>query len=213
MSTCLSSISRRSFRGRTTPPIIDKHGAVVYSFTGGVTVIDRIVGAVGEHVVAKQTIACGSILVRVDKPGNHRVIITALQIVEACFGIVIIPAIPQRIDVRQAAAGGNELAPGVVLIGGQYIAVDILNAGDVALLGGHVVAGHIGAAGRVIPEANRRTFVVIEEEKLVAVPLLPNQLIAGVGVMVSNTIHCLGGPQAVAVIGIGNVCLIGVSFH
>ena len=130
------SFSRRSYRGRTTPPIIDKHEAVVYSFAGGVAVVDRIVRAVGKHIIANQTITCGSVLVRIDKPGDHRVIIPALQIVESRLGIVIMTAVPQRIDVRQATAGGYELALGIVLIGGHRVAIDILNAGNVALLSG-----------------------------------------------------------------------------
>lgn len=81
-------------------PIIDKHGTVVYSFAGGVAVIDRIVGAIGEHIVAKQTITRGSIPIRIDKPGNHRAIITALQVVEARLGIVVIPTVPQGVKVR-----------------------------------------------------------------------------------------------------------------
>lgn len=104
--------------------IIDKHRSAIHSLTGGVAVVDRIVGAVGKHIIAKQTIACGSVLVRVDKPGDHRVIVPALQIAEACFGIVIIPAVPQKIDVRQATAGGYELAPGIVLVGDQIYYID-----------------------------------------------------------------------------------------
>lgn len=161
----------------------------------------RVVIAIHKEVLVIQPI-CGQYSIRaisIDEPAHFGIIIAVGQVIELGFGIIIVSTVPQRVDFSQAAAGGNELAPGVVFVGGKHIAVDVLNAGDVALLGGHVVAGHIGAAGRVIPEANRRSFVVIEEEKLVAVPLLPNQLIASVGVMVSNTIHCLGGPQAVAV--------------
>lgn len=99
--------------------IIDKYRSAIHSLTGGGAVVDRIVRAVGKHIIAKQAIACGSVLGRIDKPGDYRVIIPALQIVEARLGIVIMPAVPQRIDVRQAAAGGNDLAPGIVLCCGQ----------------------------------------------------------------------------------------------
>ena len=121
---------------RSATTIIDKHRSAIHSLTGGVAVVDRIVGAVGKQIIANQTITCGSVLVRIDKPGDHRVIVPALQIVEARLGIVIIPTVPQRIDVRQATAGGYELALGIVLIGGHRVAIDILNAGNVALLSG-----------------------------------------------------------------------------
>ena len=149
-----------------------------------VAIVHGIVPTVGKHIVGKQPCACGGIAVRVDKPGNHRVIVAALQVVETCLHVVIIPTVPQGVDVRQAAAGGNEFTPGVVLIGGQHIAIDILNAGDVTLLGGHIVASHIGAGCRMIPESNRGALIIVEEEQLIAIPLLPNQPVPGVGVMV-----------------------------
>lgn len=54
--------------------------------------------AISEHIISYYASACWSVLVRIDKPGNHRVIITALQVVEARLGIVVIPTVPQGLS-------------------------------------------------------------------------------------------------------------------
>ena len=41
-------------------------------------------------------------VVRVDKPANGRVVITAVQVVQACFRVVIIPTITERIQLCYA---------------------------------------------------------------------------------------------------------------
>lgn len=63
-----------------------------------ITITDRIIPTVGKHIVGKQSRTRGSVAVAIDKPGNHRVIITALQVVEARFGIVVIPTVPQGLS-------------------------------------------------------------------------------------------------------------------
>lgn len=80
--------------------------------------------AISEHVISYFAGARRSLLVSIDKPADHGGIAAVLQVVEACFGIVIVSTVPQGNDVCQAATGGNELAPGVVLVGGQIYYID-----------------------------------------------------------------------------------------
>ena len=64
----------------------------------------------------------------------------------------------------------------------------------------------------MVPEANGGIGFIVEEEKLVAVPLLPNQFIASVGVMVGGAVHRLCGAKARPVIGIAHIGGAGTSF-
>ena len=51
----------------------------------------------------------------------------------------------------------------------------------------------------MVPEANGSVRLIIEEEHLVAIPLLPNQLVTGIGVMVCGPVHCFCGAKDEAV--------------
>ena len=87
---------------------------------------------IGEHICSDKALTCGSVAIRVNKAVHCRVIIAALQIIEAGFYVIVIPTVAQGVPVGQGRAGGllihqagavavgnaNELAPGIVGIGG-----------------------------------------------------------------------------------------------
>ena len=64
----------------------------------------------------------------------------------------------------------------------------------------------------MVPEANGGIGFIVEEEHLIAVPLLPNQLVPSVGVMVRGAVHRLCGAKARPVIGIAHISGAGTSF-
>ena len=51
-----------------------------------ICVIDRIIGAVGEHVVTQHALAGGDKGVGVEEAANLGIVITALEVIEASFG-------------------------------------------------------------------------------------------------------------------------------
>ena len=60
----------------------------------------------GKHIAAGNTLSCGNKSVCTDKPPELRVIIAAVQIVQASFGIVVIPPVAEGILVAHGVAGG-----------------------------------------------------------------------------------------------------------
>lgn len=55
-----------------------------------------VIVAISEHIEAYESLPGAGITVRVDKPTDFRVIITALEIVESGFGVVVIASIAQK---------------------------------------------------------------------------------------------------------------------
>ena len=64
--------------------------------------------------MANKALTGGSIRISVDKPSCSRVIIAGLEVIEAAFGIVIVPSVAKRVFLCQGAGGGQDLAIGVV---------------------------------------------------------------------------------------------------
>ena len=157
---------------------------------------------------------CACVAVRIDEPANLRVIIPALQIVHLQLGIVVVAPVAEGVDVGQIAGGGEELAPGVVGVGGDAGSAAVEDACDVALQVGQVVVGdgRCGGTG-FVGEGVGIAALVVEELQLFAVVVLGNQLAALPEVFVLHAVDCLGQAQAVAVVGIGSgqafVCVRG----
>jgi hypothetical protein len=47
-----------------------------------ITIANRIIAAVGEHIVAQQTLACGCKCISIDESANLGIVITGLQVIE-----------------------------------------------------------------------------------------------------------------------------------
>ena len=75
-----------------------------------------------------------------------RVIIPALEVVHLKLGVVVISSVPQRVNAGHIAGRGEELAPGVVGVGGDAGSAAVQDASDVALQVGQVVVGDGGRA-------------------------------------------------------------------
>ena len=66
----------------------------------------RIIIAVGIHIITQYALSCRDVAVRVNKPMRLRVVVTRLQEVEACLGIVVVASVPYRVDVRDMGRVG-----------------------------------------------------------------------------------------------------------
>ena len=75
-------------------------------FSGHVTIrIDQknwTIIAIRKHIGPNKSLPGTGIAIRIDKSSICRVIVSALQIVESRLIIIIVPAIPQRIDLSQS---------------------------------------------------------------------------------------------------------------
>ena len=82
-------------------------------------------------------------IVRIDKPFDFGVIIAGIEIVPACFFIVVIATVTDGVDVTNKGRGRvgvavgirhrQHLAPGVVGIPGHHVAAGIQDGNDIPL--------------------------------------------------------------------------------
>ena len=116
--------------GNSSDGLLPKHSADIIA-------IDRLITTICEHIVPVKSLPRGCIAVRIDKPSPSRIIIPAVQVVQARFGVVDIPAIAQGIRSTQrgghGTADGHGRAPGVIGVGHHLDAAGIDKTGNVAL--------------------------------------------------------------------------------
>ena len=133
----------------------------------GVASVNGIIQAIHKHIAGNGiTRVCARITIRINKPMILRVIVSTLQVVEPRLGIIIISAIPERVDLGQSTGAGH-IAPCIIFIGRDRL---ILKAGDivdqlyhVALQVQDIVIGIEGSAIRRILECKRPSGFIIDE--------------------------------------------------
>ena len=54
---------------------------------------NRFIITISKHICANAALAGAGIAVRIDKPMVYRVVVAALEIIPACFGVVVIVVI------------------------------------------------------------------------------------------------------------------------
>ena len=153
------------------------------------------------------TRAC--ILICIDEPLHNRVIVAALQIVPACFGVVVVPTIAQGVNIldinsrRGRICCGEDFAPGVVGVLGADGAVGVDELYDIALQVQNVVVGQpaFAAVGGIAERIGSAVGVVDELQDGCAVFLADDLAVLG-NVVVLNTIDGLAGTDAVHVVGV-----------
>ena len=73
-----------------------------------------VIPAISKHIIAKEILPRACEAIGVNEAADCRVIIAALEVVEARIGIAVIAAVAEEVDVCQGAGGGEDIAPGVV---------------------------------------------------------------------------------------------------
>ena len=136
-----------------------------------VTVIYRVVSAIGKHIIPQYTLPCRNITICINPPTDLRIIITAGYIVEPRLHIEVITAVAYGVNVSDGNAGVGfavgiqnvyELAPRVIDILRYGLEVIIQDTGDVALkVLDQVIASRAVAAG--IDDTIDRIVFVIQE--------------------------------------------------
>ena len=111
--------------------------------------------------------------IRINEPANFGVIVAGFEIVHLKFGVVVIAAVAEGVNVSQITSGGEELAPGVVGVGGDGGSAGVEDAGYIALQVGQVVVGDGGCGGTgFVGEGVRIAALIVEELQLFAVVVL-----------------------------------------
>ena len=179
---------------------------------------DRVILAIREHIGAEETVGVGGGEgVRVDEPADGRVIIAALEIVEAGLGIIVIAAVAQGVEVGDAGGIGEDfrtavihraVAPGVIVVGRSEFAARIEDGGHIALRVEDVVI-ELRCLAVLVDHGERLVAVVIDElEGVIVTPSLPHDLAGERGVGVGRIADLLVAADAGHVVGVGHLLAV-----
>ena len=179
---------------------------------------DRIILAIREHIGAEETVGVGGGEgVRVDEPADGRVIIAALEIVEAGLGVIVIAAVAQGVEVGDAGGIGEDfrtavihraVAPGVIVVGRSEFAARIEDGGHIALRVEDVVI-ELRCLAVLVDHGERLVAVVIDElEGVIVTPSLPHDLAGERGVGVGRIADLLVAADTGHVVGVGNLLAV-----
>ena len=175
---------------------------------------DRIVLAIREHIGAEEAVGIGGGKgIGIDEPAVGKVVVPALEVVEARFAVVVIPTVTQGVDVPDEAGGGvllsvfivhGVVAPRAVVVGRGERAVRVQQRNDVALRVEDVVIKRRGRAV-VVDHGERLVAVVIDKLERLIAPLLPHDLAGERGVIVRRAVDRFAGTDTGHVISIGDL--------
>ncbi len=103
--------------------------------------------------------------IRRDKSADNRIIIAAVQIVDATLRIAIVPARAERVDLQNFRADlRKQIAPGVVFVLPEQVPAGIIDADDIAL---QVLAVEV-LLPVVLKSSYARIIVIIVNDRIAA---------------------------------------------
>ena len=106
---------------------------------------NRVITAVGEHVVAGEALAGGGEGVRIQESAGVWVVVSALEVVQLRFGVVDIAPVAEGVVGAQGgcqgAGDGEGLAPGVIGVGNHRASRSVQDGRHIPLQVGGVVVG------------------------------------------------------------------------
>ena len=73
------------------------------SFSGRINSINRIIAAVGKHIIPEEALPGAAVGVRIEEPLDDGVVIAGLEVIEARLLIVVVSSVPERIRVAKAS--------------------------------------------------------------------------------------------------------------
>ena len=176
------------------------------------TIANRVILAICEHIGAEEAVGVGGGEgVGVNEPADGRVIVAALEVVEAGLGIVVIAAVAQGVEVanrRVAAVVHRAVAPCIIVVGCSEFAARIEDGGHIALRVEDVVI-ELRCLAVLVDHGERLVAVVIDElEGVIVTPSLPHDLAGERGVGVGRIADLLVAADAGHVVGVGNLLAV-----
>ena len=166
--------------------------------------------------MAKHPLTSTEISVGVNEPAVGKVIVPALEVVEARFAVVIVTTVAKRVDVPDE--GGirglfavstmhGVVTPRAVVVGRGERAVRVQQRNDVALRVEDVVIKRRGRAV-VVDHGERLVAVVIDKLERLIAPLLPHDLAGERGVIVRRAVDRFAGADTGHVVGVGDLLAV-----
>ena len=175
------------------------------------TIANRVILAICEHIGAEEAVGVGGGEgVGVDEPADGRVIVAALEIVEAGLSVVVIAAVAQRVEVadrRVAAVIHRAVAPCIIVVGCSDLAARIEDGGHIALCIDKVIV-QFRLRPVLVDHGERLVAIVVDKLKRFAVPLLPHDLAGERGVGVGRVADLLAAADTGHVVGVGDLLAV-----
>ena len=141
-------------------------------FAGWITAIYRVILTIREHIGAEEAVGVGGGEgIRVNEPAVGKVVVPALEVVEARFAVVIVTTVTQGVDVPDedrirglfaVSTMHGIVAPRAVVVGRGERAVRVQQRNDVALRVEDIVVERRGRAV-VVDHGERLVAVVIDK--------------------------------------------------
>ena len=123
----------------------------------------RYVITVGKHIGSDKALSCAFVAVSVDEPMVCGVVVAALEVIEAGFGVVVVAAIAEGVDACHGAGGCQDFAPGVIGIGRIGCAVGVDELDHISLQIEDIIVGRKAAAIGRVPECKGAAGFVVDE--------------------------------------------------
>ena len=148
------------------------------------------------------TLTGGSIAIGIDESADLGIVVAAVEVVEAGFGIVVVATVTDGVDLGNGTGGGQDFAVRVIHIAACQGAIGIQNHHHVALQVGHEIVHRA-----VVLHGVGGTVIGIEEVQNISgligtvIPDLPQQLAAGIGIDTGDVAHGLAGSHAACIVG------------
>jgi len=153
--------------------------------TGTVYIHHRIIATISIHIVADQITVCVDITISVEESTGYGVIVSALQVVERGFGIVVVSTVAERVirGICIITCGvqnvGRMVSPSIVRVGNHLGARFIVNRNDIAkqiFLKEEVDEYTFYHRRRAILHADRATCFVVQVNKRIVTPSFADDL-------------------------------------
>ena len=167
--------------------------------------------------MAKHPLTSTEISVGVNEPADGRVIVAALEVVEAGLGVIVIAAVAQGVEVGDAGGIGEDfrtavihraVAPCIIVVGCSEFAARIEDGGHIALRVEDVVI-ELRCLAVLVDHGERLVAVVIDElEGVIVTPSLPHDLAGERGVVVRCAVDRFAGADAGHVVGVGHLLAV-----
>ena len=119
----------------------------------------------------QEALTGGGVGVGVDESADGGVVVAGLEVIEPGFGVVDVAAVAQGIDFCQGAGSGQDLAVGIVGVGGYDLLIAVQDRQNIALEVGDIVVG-----GAIIGQGVGVTAFIVEEVQGVAVAPFSRQV-------------------------------------
>ena len=179
---------------------------------------DRIILAIREHIGAEEAVGVGGGEgVGVNEPADGRVIVAALEVVEAGLGIVVIAAVAQGVDVGDAGGISEDfrtavvhcaVAPCIIVVERDHSARRIKDGRHVTLCVDKVIV-QLRRRPVLIDHREGLAAVVIDELKSVVIaPSLPHDLAGERRVGIGRITDLLAAADAGHVVGVGDLLAV-----